>query len=391
MKRKVSCGMMLGLCVMLAVGCVRPLAKDITALAPTGPGPAPNRVVEMELQTRVPSLPPAGRELRLWVPMPTDDKHQTVKGAQVITSLRPLMQYDTVHGDGMLFFSGDEPLPDSLLVTVKGKVELHRCDRPAPTPEFPTEPTGPSMQPYLEIPDREQELSDQLRALETRTPTTEQNLEQQAQQKAQMTEELARARQEKERLKEIVSQFDKAELKPLERAREVYDHLLVKLSLATEPAPPRSLVQAYDSGSVSELEFARITALLLRTLGIPARVEYGLVLPEEPTADPIEIRQPHVWAGLYLGAAGWMPVDPVAAKQTPGLEEYYFGTDCARRIRFGVGSDITLSPPQLGGPLPIFFTPVVEVDKETLQPEFKVIVRDLAGATSPPKTTEKTP
>jgi transglutaminase-like putative cysteine protease len=191
----------------------------------------------------------------------------------------------------------------------------------------------------------------------------------------------------------VAAKLAKPEGTPAERARLIYDELIKTLNLATGPVPTeRTLGQALASGEVSETEYSLIMVGLLRLSGIPARVEYGIALPQEPTSETVTIVGPHVWVGAYLTEGVWTPLDPVAAKAHPEQADYYFGTDCAGRVRFGVGYDITLSPVQLGKPLPIFYMPLAEVDKATLPVEFKVTVRDLAGGaagrmTSGPKET----
>lgn len=56
-----------------------------------------------------------------------------------------------------------------------------------------------------------------------------------------------------------------------------------------------------------------------------------------------------------------MAVDISEANQHTKQAGYYFGNLTEDRVTFGVGRDITLSPPQAGEPLNYFVYPHVEV------------------------------
>lgn len=136
---------------------------------------------------------------------------------------------------------------------------------------------------------------------------------------------------------------------------------------------------AYRSGQVSASEYIEVMVTVLRGLGVPARTEHGILLPEDLGDIETEVTGSHRWVGVYIGSVGWVPVDPLAAEAKPELIDYYFGTNCAGRVRVGWGSQVNLTPVQLGGPVELFSEPRVEVDETVVPVMYRITVRDLAS------------
>lgn len=355
------------------------------------PGPTPNRVLRIELTATVDNIPTDGRELRLWMPMLNSDAHQKISDRQITTALRPLMRRESVHGNTMLFFSGDEPLPNTLTVAVSCLLEMHRCNTPGPGDARGLNPgETDTLKLYLSVSGKEEELKRKLADLEEQLDYGDADATAvAATERTQLTGALARIASDRTRLGKIAAQFADPETDSYRQARAAYNHMLEKLNIAPESPEvdgTRSLVDAYESGQVSPGEYTRIMVLVLRALGIPARVEYGFLLPECPGDKSIELSESHEWVSVFIGGLGWVPVDPVAAENNPDMTDYYFGTDCAGRVRLGWGTNVNLEPQQLGDPLPIFFEPRAEVDDEVLPVTFTVLMTDLLGADGEGKT-----
>ena len=99
---------------------------------------------------------------------------------------------------------------------------------------------------------------------------------------------------------------------------------------------------------------------LCRAIGIPARFEMGVSLPEKRGAGTISGY--HCWAQFYLKGYGWVPVDASEASKNPAKIEYFFGGHDENRLLLTVGRDLRLNPPQSGEPLNFFIHAYAEVD-----------------------------
>jgi len=114
---------------------------------------------------------------------------------------------------------------------------------------------------------------------------------------------------------------------------------------------------------------------LARASGVPAREVFGIRIP--PGKEGEMTKAQHCWAEWYSPGYGWVPVDPadvrkailekkITLEQARPLREYYFGTVDESRIAVGTGRDLTLNPPQSGGPLNYFMYPYAEADGKPL-------------------------
>jgi transglutaminase-like putative cysteine protease len=86
----------------------------------------------------------------------------------------------------------------------------------------------------------------------------------------------------------------------------------VRLAMRYEPGTTHvatSAIEAWRQGSGVCQDFAHLTLVLLRELGIPARYTSGYLYPQADAAvgDTV-IGASHAWVEAWLGA--WQPVDP---------------------------------------------------------------------------------
>ena len=120
----------------------------------------------------------------------------------------------------------------------------------------------------------------------------------------------------------------------------------------------------------------------MRAEKIPARFEIGFPLPA--SAHQGDIPGYHCWAEFYLNGVGWAPVDISEAWQDPKRHDYLFGSLDPDRVRFSMGRDLTLSPPQSGPPVNFFVYPYAELNgKPYDQFEKKFTFRDLKPSAAP--------
>jgi transglutaminase-like putative cysteine protease len=107
-------------------------------------------------------------------------------------------------------------------------------------------------------------------------------------------------------------------------------------------------------------DFHALVIGMARCVGIPARFAIGLPLPEARGSGTIPGY--HCWAELHVAGRGWVPVDASEAAKDPARRDYFFGHHDENRLEFSRGRDLTLVPPQRGGPLNFFVYPYAEVD-----------------------------
>jgi transglutaminase-like putative cysteine protease len=99
----------------------------------------------------------------------------------------------------------------------------------------------------------------------------------------------------------------------------------------------------------------------MRSLGIPARFQFGFNLPRTGQQSGI-IAGYHCWAEAWLPRTGWFPVDITEAKKRPDEEARFFGGLDENRVRFTQGRDVGLTPAPALGPIDKFIFPHVEQD-----------------------------
>jgi transglutaminase-like putative cysteine protease len=118
-------------------------------------------------------------------------------------------------------------------------------------------------------------------------------------------------------------------------------------------------VWACDSRFGNCTDFHSLFISMARGNKVPAKFEMGFSVPEKHGRGPVGGY--HCWA-WFLSKQGWIPVDISEANRHPDQTEYYFGNLTEDRVQFTTGRDITLAPPQAGGPLNYFIYPYAEVD-----------------------------
>jgi transglutaminase-like putative cysteine protease len=119
-------------------------------------------------------------------------------------------------------------------------------------------------------------------------------------------------------------------------------------------------VWACESRTGNCTDFHSLFMSLTRSRGIPAKFEIGFGLPEKRGAG--DVPGYHCWAKFRPEGKGWIPVDISEANKHPDKREYYFGNLTEDRVAFSTGRDLTLVPPQAGGPVNFLIYPYVEVE-----------------------------
>lgn len=122
-------------------------------------------------------------------------------------------------------------------------------------------------------------------------------------------------------------------------------------------------------------DISSVFVALSRSAGVPAREIFGLRLP--PGKEGEITGWQHCWAEFYLPGKGWVVVDPadvrkailtkkISLEEAKPIREYYFGAVDEKRVEFGTGRDLVLTPAQAGDPLNYFMYPYAEADGRPL-------------------------
>jgi transglutaminase-like putative cysteine protease len=148
---------------------------------------------------------------------------------------------------------------------------------------------------------------------------------------------------------------------PAEKVRSFYAYVTanMKYSKHGEGWGQGDAVWACSSRYGNCTDFHSVFIGMARSQGIPARFLIGFPIPAHK--DEGEIPGYHCWSEAWLPDTGWWPLDASEAWKSGRIEDYY-GTLPSDRIRFSVGRDLVLSPPQAGEPLNYFIYPYAELD-----------------------------
>ena len=146
-----------------------------------------------------------------------------------------------------------------------------------------------------------------------------------------------------------------------EKVRSFYDYVTanMKYSKHGDGWGQGDAVWACASRYGNCTDFHSVFIGMARSQGIPARFLIGFPIPAQQVEG--EIPGYHCWSEAWLPDAGWWPLDASEAWKSQRIDDYY-GALPSDRIRFSVGRDLVLSPPQAGEPLNYFIYPYAEVD-----------------------------
>lgn len=144
------------------------------------------------------------------------------------------------------------------------------------------------------------------------------------------------------------------------RAKAIFDWVVSKIKLSQEGEGwgRGDFKYAVSTKTGNSLDLAAAFVGLARASQIPAREVLGFRLP--PGREEGFLSGYHAWAEFWLPGFGWVPVDPAAAQENPSRVDRYFTGQDENVIRFSVGRDIKLLPPQRGEPLNYLLYPFAE-------------------------------
>ena len=289
--------------------------------------PPKTRTFDFTYTAEIKNLPPGSREVSLWIPLPKADANQDISGLSVnsFSSAQPVADREAEYGNQNFYFHVRQPEQPSLRVIMKFHVrrrEVRRDLQQDIQAGSQTDPTVPADR-WLK-PDRLAPIDG--------------------------------------RIRELALSITQGKLTELEKARAIYDFAVQNLKYdKTGTGWGRGdIYYACDVERGNCTDFHSLFIGLCRAIGIPARFEMGVSLPEAHGGGTISGY--HCWAQFYLKGYGWIPVDASEASKNPAKREYFFGGHDENRLLFTVGRDLRLSPRQKGEPLNFFIHAYAEVD-----------------------------
>lgn len=300
----------------------------LTACATEEPVSSPDRsgarTFRIAYQVDLDDLP-LDREVRLWVPLPQSDAHQTIRDLAVEGPWEVAIHDDVGRFGNRVAYLAGTPSETTAQVTVRYLVqrEVHAVDELGWS--IDGEPSG-DLGRYLEpsaLVDPDEELRQVAWTLASGSEST------------------------------------------LERGRAFYLHVLGDMTYdkSGEGWGRGDALYACDVGRGNCTDFHAYFMALCLAVGIPSRFQIGLFGPyEAQPGEPLEVGGYHCWAEFHVPGRGWVPVDISEADKDPAMAETCFGEHTANRVTLSEGRDLILQPPQAGAPLNFFVDPYVEID-----------------------------
>lgn len=306
----------------IALACCGILGLTMTNWASDSPN---SRSFELEYSVTVSALQP-GNRVRVWLPVPPSDEHQTVRVLSQNYPVKTQVAAEPKYGNQVLFFETTVPDQRTLQFGSHYAVTRREVRRKA---HHSTPLTEADRALFL--------------APSKMVPLNGKPLE---------------------LLAGVALSKD-----PLVLARELYDRVdtHVRYDKSSPGYGEGDVLWVCDSRFGNCTDFHSLFLSLARSQGLPARFEIGFPLPEKRGSGTIPGY--HCWAFFHEDSSGWVPVDISEADKNPELRDYYFGNLTPNRIAFSHGRDITLEPPQQAGPLNYFIYPHVEVQGRVIAAE----------------------
>ncbi len=305
-----------------------------------------HRTVVLTYEFTIKKIPRSARELRFWVPLPANDKHQSLHSSHLEGAPAAQLVADATYGNRYLWaklpvsdLSDKETATFALTATVTRRA--YRVWDHAPQ----TIELTPALQRRFLAPNRLVPINGRIAA------------------EAQWVAGDATS--------------------PVMRARRLYDHIVDSLRYDTsgDGWGRGDAVYACDIRTGNCTDFHSLFIAEARSLSIPARFVIGLPLPPDKSLGSISGY--HCWSEFYLEGIGWVPIDASEAHKHPEKREFFFGGLDHHRIAFTTGRDVAL-PHAAGAPLNYSIYPHVELDgKEHPFVETKFTFRDIDTGRTP--------
>jgi transglutaminase-like putative cysteine protease len=287
----------------------------------------PSRTFRFTYNFTVKDIPTGAKRVRVWVPVPQTDRHQTIRVVAVKAPAKTQITQEPEYGNRMMYAEIQNSVPAKAEFTLEYQVTRREYSR------------GDYAQ--LEHQDRRPRLVSasmhRLVAPDTLIPTDG-------------------------KIKALAVDVTGTQTGTIAKAKAAYDYLFTNMRYDKKGSGwgRGDAVWACDAKHGNCTDFHSPFIGMLRADRIPARFDIGFPLPEDKQSG--DVAGYHCWAEFYAFKTGWIPVDISEAWKAKQKEDYFFGSVDANRVQFSTGRDITLSPKQDGPALNYFVYPYVEVD-----------------------------
>ena len=287
----------------------------------------PARTFRFTYNFSVNDVPAGAKRLRVWVPVPQTDQHQTVRVLSIKAPVKTRMTQEGEYGNRMMYAEIQNPAGGKVEFTLEYKVTRREYSR-GDYAQLERKDQQPSVVPASMT---------RLVAPDGLIPTDG-------------------------KIKALSNEVTGSQKGAIAKGKAAYDYLFTNMRYdKTGSGWGRGdAVWACDAKHGNCTDFHSPFIGMLRADGIPARFDIGFPLPENK--DKGDIAGYHCWAEFYATKTGWVPVDISEAWKAKEKQDYFFGSVDANRVQFSTGRDITLSPKQDGAALNYFVYPYVEVD-----------------------------
>ena len=287
----------------------------------------PSRNFRFTYKFTVKDIPAGAKRVRVWVPVPQTDEHQTVRVLAVKAPAETQMTQEPEYGNRIMYAEIQNPVSSKAEFSLEYEVTRREYSRGgyAQLERKDQKPTlvSASMKRFVE-PD-------------TLIPTDG-------------------------KIKTLALDVSGSQPGTIAKAKAVYEYLFANMRYDKSGSGwgRGDALWACDAKHGNCTDFHSPFIGMLRAEGIPARFDIGFPLPENKQSG--EIPGYHCWAEFYARKTGWIPVDISEAWKAKEKEDYFFGSVDSNRVQFSTGRDVTLSPKQDGPALNYFVYPYVEVD-----------------------------
>ena len=289
------------------------IAALLSAVVALGAEPVTPTVRHFQIQyTAVIPAPPAGAQrLRMWLPYPESDAWQTIDGLVVTTPFPHRVQHDREYGNSLLFVEAQPPPANGGEVTMTFTATRREyVNRPDGAHPVEANQTDAKLLERFRQPDKLVPLQGKIAAV-ARDATKD------------------------------------AHTEP-EKARAIYDYVTSQLHYDKSGTGwgHGDAIWACDNKRGNCTDFHSLLIGMARSVGIPAKFEIGLPIPEGQAEGTIGGY--HCWAAFYLRRYRLGPGRQLGGQQVSAKRDYFFGALDTNRVRLSVGRDITLDPAQAG-------------------------------------------
>ena len=282
------------------------------------------------------TLPEMTEAAKMWIPVPQNDRFQTVALTSLTAPVEHRMLEEKANGNTVLYM---ELTPEHSGKKVEIVYDVKRQEKkPYTENTSPTKFLSPSL--LMPVGDRFQMLADSIIGNKRNEGT-------------------------------------------IMQARALYDYIIDNMRyIKAGKYGTGDAVYACDAKTGNCTEFHSLFISLARSAGIPSRFAVGASIPSD--RDEGGIDGYHCWAEFYAEDK-WWPVDISEANKYTTLATYYFGRHPANRIEFTRGRDLQLEPGPHSGPINFLAYPVMEEGNRSVFPKTFFSFRRTVGQKSSEK------